>query len=262
MAVIGRSKFRKFLDAAASELRPPDAHDCIVVAILTGRPTTSPWRAVSAPDGQPPSVSSPLSILNRRSNGMPDCRDRASRTLCRRLSVAARRPSVTLDGRCAWWPNQKNRSVRGDDEGWSNKEMADRNSLNTHRPIQVLWTISEVAVLCWSFGLRGRVGLAPAVTPTHLAESGSAICSKERPSASTPKRASARAAASISSAATRYPPTSGQGTRNADRAFVTQPSGWQPAVVGRTDAADLAGSNCGMTHWNALASSLLPAVQL
>jgi hypothetical protein len=47
-------------------IRPPsrsfaaDAHDCIVVAILTGWPNTSSWRAICAHDGELPSVSSQL----------------------------------------------------------------------------------------------------------------------------------------------------------------------------------------------------------
>jgi hypothetical protein len=50
-----------------------DAHDCIVVAILLGRPNTSSWRAKYAlPDGELPSVSSPQSTLNERENDTPD----------------------------------------------------------------------------------------------------------------------------------------------------------------------------------------------
>jgi len=93
-----------------------DAHDCIVVAILLGRPNTSSWRAKYAlPDGELPSVSSPQSTLNERENdtpGRPDAKVwRCARD--RQGQVAARWPSATIDGAARGGPT-KIRSGRGD----------------------------------------------------------------------------------------------------------------------------------------------------
>src|SRR4029450_10828257 len=99
-----------------------DAHDCIVVAILTGRPNTSSWRAICAHDGELPSVSSQWPTLNCEEEPVP-----TEQVCCcardRQGQVAPRWPSATLDGHCAQQPPRNT----GRDEEMScrsNKEMA------------------------------------------------------------------------------------------------------------------------------------------
>jgi len=63
-----------------------DAHDCIVVAILTDRPNTSSWRAICAHDGE-----LPLGIVSVADTELEKTRpDRASLPLCLRPSRASR----------------------------------------------------------------------------------------------------------------------------------------------------------------------------
>ena len=102
---------------AASELRR-DAHDCIMVPILTDRPNTR-MRAIFAPDGELRSELSSFALtaakLTRPTSAGRRARDRQGR-------VASRWPSATLDRHCARRPTTA-RSGRGDGTTWSNEEM-------------------------------------------------------------------------------------------------------------------------------------------
>src|SRR5262245_17142806 len=94
-----------------------DAHDCIVVAILTGRPNTSSWRAICAHDGE-----LPLGIVSVTKRSPPRSRKSAAVLAAVKGQVAPRWPSATLDRRCAQQPGES-RSGRGDVAARPNKEM-------------------------------------------------------------------------------------------------------------------------------------------
>jgi len=87
-----------------------DAHDCIVVAILTGRPNTSSWRAICAHDGE-----LPLGIVSVADTALEKTRPIAQVCRCargRQGQVAPRWPSATLDRRCAQQPSEKQVGTR------------------------------------------------------------------------------------------------------------------------------------------------------
>jgi hypothetical protein len=95
-----------------------DAHDCIVVAILTGRPNTSSWRAICAHDGE-----LHLGIVSVANQGPPRSRKSAA-VLAAVKGKSLRdglRPPLTA-APCS--SLAKNRSGRGDVAARPNKEMA------------------------------------------------------------------------------------------------------------------------------------------
>jgi hypothetical protein len=83
-----------------------DAHDCIMVATLWGRPNTSSWRAICAHDGELPSVSSQLPTASAPIAQVCRC------ARGRQGQVASRWPSATLDRRSAQQPSEKQVGTR------------------------------------------------------------------------------------------------------------------------------------------------------
>src|SRR6267378_998729 len=97
-----------------------DAHDCIVVAILTDRPNTSSWRAMCAHDGE-----LPLGIVSIANRDRSPLRSRKSAAVLAAVKGKSLRdglrPPLTAAARSSL---AKNRSGRGDVAARPNKEMA------------------------------------------------------------------------------------------------------------------------------------------
>src|SRR5439155_8212136 len=92
---------------AAPELRR-DAHDCIMVVILTDQPNTR-LRGKSAPDRELPSE---LSLLARTTLARPT--QPAAVLINRQGHVAARWPTATLDRPCARRPSSTRSTTHAD----------------------------------------------------------------------------------------------------------------------------------------------------
>src|SRR5215475_12030393 len=111
-----------------------DAHDCIVVAILTGRPNTSSWRAICAHDGE-----LPLGIVPVAKQSTPRSRKSAAvlaavkgkslRDGLRPPLTAAPRSSLAKAGR------DEEMSQPGLTRRWANGLIT---RLDTNRPIQAV----------------------------------------------------------------------------------------------------------------------------
>src|SRR5436309_6514915 len=96
-----------------------DAHDCIMVTVLTDRPNTSLWREV-APDSELPSVTSSIANTDIATQGVPTPQPSLPpiEQVCRcardrQGQVASRWPSATLDRRCA---QQRTKKLDRDEE--------------------------------------------------------------------------------------------------------------------------------------------------
>jgi hypothetical protein len=97
-----------------------DAHDCIVVAILTGRPNTSSWRAICAHDGELPLGIVSVAELHWKRRA----RSRKSAAVLAAVKGKSLRdglrPPLTAAARSSL---AKNRSGRGDVAARPNKEI-------------------------------------------------------------------------------------------------------------------------------------------
>jgi hypothetical protein len=136
-----------------------DAHDCIVVAILTGRPNTSSWRAICAHDGE-----LPLGIVSVADTALEKTRPIAQVCRCargRQGQVAPRWPSATLTA-AARSSLAKNRSGRGDVAARPNKEITHNEKLTpiapykSYDPFQTLRTAKDDNMAVLGTPGRGR----------------------------------------------------------------------------------------------------------
>ena len=118
-----------------------DAHDCIMVTILTDRPNTRLWRVLR-----------PLASSPRNCRRLPELEARPTHLACRRArdrqgQVASRWPAATLDRHCARRPIKAQVGTRR----WSRKCGRTRRwndlkiRLDNNRPIQGLTPASRVA---------------------------------------------------------------------------------------------------------------------
>jgi hypothetical protein len=112
---------------------PPDAHDCIMVPILTDRPNTRLWR-----DLRPLTASSPRNCRRLPARQESSCPTNAA---CRRArdrqgQVASQRPAAALDRHCARWPGRSQVGTRRWSPSGPNKEMGigRRSSLTSIAP--------------------------------------------------------------------------------------------------------------------------------